>query len=99
MISKNKNNYIQLNLFYRLLGKFEEASHDLCESLKIDYDDQTNEWLTEVKPNAEKLRQHKLSVQRKKEEREVKFNCKLHLPILKDLLASVSTYLLEVQVA
>ncbi|XP_047991575.1 hsc70-interacting protein-like [Leguminivora glycinivorella] len=55
---------------YRLLGKFEEASHDLCESLKIDYDDQTNEWLQEVKPNAEKLRQHKLTVQRKKEEKE-----------------------------
>lgn len=55
---------------YRLLGKFEEASHDLCESLKIDYDDQSNEWLNEVKPNAEKLRQHKLSVQRKKEEKE-----------------------------
>ena len=55
---------------YRLLGKFEEASHDLCESLKIDYDDQTNEWLNEVKPNAEKLRQHKLTVQRKKEEKE-----------------------------
>ncbi|XP_068632471.1 hsc70-interacting protein-like [Battus philenor] len=55
---------------YRLLGKFEEASHDLCESLKIDYDDQTNEWLNDVKPNAEKLRQHKLSVQRKKEEKE-----------------------------
>ncbi|XP_053612668.1 hsc70-interacting protein-like [Plodia interpunctella] len=55
---------------YRLLGKFEEASHDLCESLKIDYDDQANEWLNEVKPNAEKLRQHKLTVQRKKEEKE-----------------------------
>ncbi|XP_050347117.1 putative protein FAM10A4 [Nymphalis io] len=55
---------------YSLLGKFEEASHDLCESLKIDYDDQANEWLNLVKPNAEKLRQHKLSVQRKKEEKE-----------------------------
>ncbi|XP_063620751.1 hsc70-interacting protein-like [Cydia splendana] len=55
---------------YRLLGKFEEASHDLCESLKIDYDDQTNEWLQEVKPNAEKLRQHKLTMQRRKEEKE-----------------------------
>lgn len=55
----------------RLLGKFEEASHDLCESLKIDYDEQTNEWLNEVKPNAEKLRQHKLTAQRKKEEKEV----------------------------
>ncbi|CAK1600994.1 unnamed protein product [Parnassius mnemosyne] len=55
---------------YRLLGKFEEASHDLCESLKIDYDDQANEWLNDVKPNAEKLRQHKLTVQRKKEEKE-----------------------------
>lgn len=66
----------------RLLGKFEEASHDLCESLKIDYDDQSNEWLNEVKPNAEKLRQHKLSVQRKKEEREVnsqKIKCNLSI--------------------
>ncbi|CAH2108321.1 unnamed protein product [Euphydryas editha] len=55
---------------YSLLGKFEEASHDLCESLKIDYDDQANEWFSLVKPNAEKLRQHKLSIQRKKEEKE-----------------------------
>lgn len=62
---------ILMRYFIRLLGKFEEASHDLCESLKIDYDDQTNEWLNEVKPNAEKLRQHRLGAQRKKEEREV----------------------------
>lgn len=60
-----------LYLNSRLLGKFEEASHDLCESLKIDYEDQTNEWLQEVKPNAEKLRQHKLTAQRKQEEKEV----------------------------
>ncbi|KOB63482.1 Hsc70-interacting protein 1, partial [Operophtera brumata] len=37
---------------------------------QIDYDDQTNEWLQEVKPNAEKLRQHRLGAQRKKEEKE-----------------------------
>lgn len=55
---------------YGLLGKFEEASVDLCESLKIDYDDQTNEWLSEVKPNAEKLRQHKLAQRRKREEKQ-----------------------------
>ncbi|CAG9578721.1 unnamed protein product [Danaus chrysippus] len=55
---------------YRLLGKFEEAAHDLCESLKIDYDDQTNEWLNEVKPNADKIRQHNINVQRHREEKE-----------------------------
>ena len=70
-------------LFFRLLGKFEEASHDLCESLKIDYDDQTNEWLSEVKPNAEKLRQHKLSEQRKKEERDVSKLCNVKTYVYK----------------
>ncbi|XP_038214487.1 putative protein FAM10A4 [Zerene cesonia] len=55
---------------YRLLGSFENASHDLCESLKIDYDDQVNEWLSEIKPNADKIRQHKLSRQRRKEDKE-----------------------------
>ncbi|XP_045494664.1 putative protein FAM10A4 [Colias croceus] len=55
---------------YRLLGSFENASHDLCESLKIDYDDQVNEWLNEIKPNADKIRQHKLSRQRRKEDKE-----------------------------
>ena len=36
---------------FRLLGNFEEAAKDLRLSCKLDYDDQANEWLTEVTPN------------------------------------------------
>lgn len=75
ILKKAESLYFYIIYIYilRLLGKFEEAAHDLCESLKIDYDDQTNEWLNEVKPNADKIRQHNINVQRHKEEKEVFF--------------------------
>lgn len=37
--------------FCRLLGKWEEAYHDLTMACKLDFDDLANEWLHEVTPN------------------------------------------------
>merc|ERR1719266_762856 len=50
----------------RLLGKFTEAAKDLSTACKIDFDEQADEWLKEVQPNAKKLAEH----QRKKEKKE-----------------------------
>ena len=36
---------------YRLLGQWEEASRDLQAACRLDYDEQANEWLKEVKVN------------------------------------------------
>jgi len=57
---------------HRLLGHFEEAALDLATACKLDYDDQANEWLKEVQPNAKKLIEHKRKYQRLHEEREIK---------------------------
>lgn len=48
---------------HRLLGNFTEAAKDLATACKIDFDEQADEWLKEVQPNAKKLAEH----QRKKE--------------------------------
>lgn len=56
---------------FRLLGQFDKAASDLRESCKIDCDEQAQEWLAEVTPNADKLRAHNLNVQRRQEEKEV----------------------------
>lgn len=36
---------------HRLLGNFVEAARDLRQACKIDFDEQTDEWLKEVTPN------------------------------------------------
>merc|ERR1719278_2380325 len=41
---------------HRLLGNFLEAAKDLRLACKIDFDDQADEWLREVTPNAKKLK-------------------------------------------
>jgi len=51
---------------YRLLGDWESAARDLRQASKIDLDEQTDEWLKEVQPNAYKIEQHKLKQERKK---------------------------------
>ena len=56
----------------RLLGNWEEAAKDLRQACKLDYDEETDEWLREVTPNAKKIEQHLLKQQRKKAERERK---------------------------
>merc|ERR1719510_2890123 len=43
---------------HRLLGNFLEAAKDLRLACKIDFDDQADEWLREVTPNAKKIEEH-----------------------------------------
>lgn len=57
---------------YRLLGKWEEAAKDLRNACKIDFDEQTDEWLKEVTPNAKKLEEHQRKYERKRVEKELK---------------------------
>ncbi|XP_045473977.1 putative protein FAM10A4 [Harmonia axyridis] len=57
---------------HRLLGDWEEAALDLRQACKIDFDEQSDEWLKEVTPNAQKIEQHRLKNERKKLEREEK---------------------------
>lgn len=57
---------------YRLLGNFLEAAKDLRLACKIDFDEQADEWLREVTPNAQKIEQHERKKQMKKEEKELK---------------------------
>jgi len=57
---------------FRLLGKFTEASKDLATACKIDFDEQADEWLKEVQPNAKKLAEHQRKKERKHAEKEIK---------------------------
>lgn len=56
----------------RLLGNWEDAAKDLRQACKLDFDEETDEWLREVTPNAKKLEQHKVKQERKQKERELK---------------------------
>lgn len=56
---------------YRLLGKFTEAAKDLATACKIDFDEQADEWLKEVQPNAKKLAEHNRKKERKVAEKEI----------------------------
>merc|ERR1712001_578540 len=56
---------------HRLLGNFLEAAKDLRLACKIDFDDQADEWLREVTPNAKKIEEHERKRQRRKEEKEI----------------------------
>merc|ERR1711976_869217 len=56
---------------HRLLGNFLEAAKDLRLACKIDFDDQADEWLREVTPNAKKIEEHERKKQRKREEKEI----------------------------
>lgn len=55
----------------RLLGNWEDAARDLRQACKLDYDDEADEWLKEVTPNAKKIEQHKIKQERKKAEKEL----------------------------
>lgn len=57
---------------HRLLGNWEQAAKDLRQACKLDFDEEADEWLREVTPNAKKIEQHKLKQERKKMEREEK---------------------------
>lgn len=55
----------------RLLGEWEAAAKDLRQACKLDYDDEADEWLKEVTPNAKKLEQHKIKQERKRAEKDL----------------------------
>ncbi|KAJ8967539.1 hypothetical protein NQ314_002854 [Rhamnusium bicolor] len=55
---------------YRLLGEWELAAKDLRQACNIDLDEQTDEWLKEVTPNAKKIEEHLLKKERKKKDKE-----------------------------
>ncbi|VEN58805.1 unnamed protein product [Callosobruchus maculatus] len=57
---------------YRLLGEWELAAKDLRQACTIDFDEQTDEWLKEVTPNAKKIEEHLLKKERRKKEKEEK---------------------------
>lgn len=57
---------------HRLLGNWLEAARDLRSASKIDLDEQTDEWLKEVTPNARKLEEHNLKYERIRREKEIK---------------------------
>lgn len=54
------------------MGNWELAAKDLRQACKLDFDEEADEWLKEVTPNAKKLEQHKLKQERKKTEKELK---------------------------
>ncbi|XP_058800897.1 putative protein FAM10A4 [Phymastichus coffea] len=54
---------------YHLLGKWEEAANDLRLACKFDFDEQADEWLKEVTPNARKIEEYKRKKERKALER------------------------------
>ncbi|XP_023022396.2 putative protein FAM10A4 [Leptinotarsa decemlineata] len=55
---------------YRLLGEWELAAKDLRQACNIDFDEQTDEWLKEVTPNAKKIEEHLLKKERRRKEKE-----------------------------
>lgn len=56
----------------RLLGKWEEAALDLRQACKLDYDEEADEWLKEVTPTAHRIEQHKLKMDRRRQEKELR---------------------------
>lgn len=54
---------------YRLLGNWELAAKDLRQAVNIDFDEESNDWLNEVQPNARKIEAHKIKQERKKVEK------------------------------
>ncbi|PVD34502.1 hypothetical protein C0Q70_05777 [Pomacea canaliculata] len=56
----------------KMLGNWEDAYHDLTLAGKLDFDDDINEALHAVTPNAKKLMEHKRKYERIREEKELK---------------------------
>lgn len=56
---------------HRLLGNWEESAKDLRQACKLDFDEEADEWLKEVTPNAKKIEQHQIKQERKKAEKEM----------------------------
>lgn len=56
----------------RLLGNWEDSAKDLRQACKIDFDEEADEWLREVTPNAKKIEVHRVKQERKKAEKELR---------------------------
>ena len=56
-------------LFVSLRPCFLQAATDLATACKIDFDEQADEWLKEVQPNAKKLAEHQRKKDRKDAEK------------------------------
>ncbi|KAL0273420.1 UNVERIFIED_CONTAM: hypothetical protein PYX00_006085 [Menopon gallinae] len=56
---------------HRLLGSFVKAAEDLRMACKIDFDEQADEWLKEVTPNARKIEERQRKAERKRIEKEL----------------------------
>jgi len=57
---------------HRLLGNWENSAKDLRQACKIDFDEEADEWLREVTPNAKKIEAHHIKQERKKAEKELR---------------------------
>ncbi|XP_071543444.1 hsc70-interacting protein-like isoform X1 [Panulirus ornatus] len=57
---------------HRLLGNWLEAAKDLRLACKLDFDEQTDEWLKEVQPNATKLEEHNRKYERQRKDKEMR---------------------------
>ncbi|EDO49749.1 predicted protein, partial [Nematostella vectensis] len=54
---------------HEFLGHWEKADKDLAQALKLDFDEQVNEWFKDVHPKALKIAEHNRKYQRKREEK------------------------------
>ena len=61
-----------MSLCHSLLGNWDEATKDLQMACRLDYDEEANEILKQIKPKSERIREHKLKQERRKREREIK---------------------------
>jgi len=57
---------------HRLLGNWESSAKDLRQACKIDFDEEADEWLREVTPNAKKIEVHRVKQERKRAEKELR---------------------------
>ena len=57
---------------HRLLGHWEEATHDLALVCKLNYEEDASAMLKLVQPRAQKIAEHRRKYERKREEREIK---------------------------
>ncbi|CAD7679275.1 unnamed protein product [Nyctereutes procyonoides] len=55
---------------HRLLGRWEEAAHDLALACKLDYDEDASAMLNKVQPRAQKIAEHRRKIERVKKARE-----------------------------
>lgn len=60
------------NVFFFYVGNWAAAAQDLRQACKLDYDEEADDWLREVTPNAKKIEAHNVKRERRNAEREEK---------------------------